>query len=214
MKKKRILLALDADGTMTLTAKYLRLWAIEEFKRLDMHDALEYALAHPEQSTLLWPKYMRDITDQCVLQGDFMIHVEPSELVTKGLFDQLDKLQRRRTHVALDVVVCTHRGFHEKGESNTESWLKDHDKWGVVEKVHAIDPAEHPNKLLFLEQHYPDHDIHLLDDNPLFRSNEVHPRDDRLCIYSEEGNLPCYDNQIQFPGLHAYINFLELKMVA
>lgn len=212
--KKNILLAFDMDGTLTLTAKLLREEGKREFVRRQMWDAVKYCRDNPEGSTLLWPQYMRDVTDEIVREGTFMLRVEPSKIVQQGLLNEVATIRRMNWNKRLDTCVCTHRGFHESGAEYTRIWLADQKANHVIDKIHAIDPALHPNKLEYLSSLYPDHDVHLLDDNPLYHTDGIHDPDPRLCIVSEEGEMPCYANQIQFPGVHTYARFLRDKLLA
>ena len=214
MKRKNIMLAFDMDGTLTLTAKLLREEGKREFVRRQMWSAIKYIRDNPDQSTLLWPKYMRDVTDEIVLEGTFMLRVEPSSIVQQGLLKEVATIRKMSWNKRLDTCVCTHRGFHAKGVEYTSHWLAEQKASHVIDAVHAIDPAVHPNKLEFLSSLYPDHDVHLLDDNPLYRTEEIHDHDPRLCIVSEEGVMPCYANQIQFPGVHTYTRCLRDKLLA
>lgn len=212
--KKHIMLAFDMDGTITKTAKLLREEGIREFHKRGMVEAIQYAIDNPEGSTLLWPQYMRDITDEIVREGTFMLRVEPTEIVQQGLLNEIAVIRRMSWNKRLDTCVCTHRGFHDKGVEYTGQWLSQNDAIHVMDNIHAIDPSVHPNKLKFLEEVYPDHEIRLLDDNPLFRTDVPHEYDERLCIVSEEGVVPGYANQNQFPGVYTFARNIRDMLLA
>lgn len=212
--KKNIMLAFDMDGTLTLTAKLLREEGKREFVKRQMWDAVKHCRDNPEGTTLLWPQYMRDVTDEIVREGTFMLRVEPTEIVQQGLLHEIATIRRMNWNKRLDTCVCTHRGFHESGEEYTRIWLADQKVNHVIDDVHAIDPAEHPNKLEYLSALYPDHEIRLLDDNPLFRTDVPHEYDERLCIVSEEGVMPGYANQQQFPGVYTFARNIRDMLLA
>lgn len=212
--KKHIMLALDMDGTLTKTAGLLRKEGKSEFVKRQMWNAVKHCRDNPEGTTLLWPQYMRDVTDEIVREGTFMLRVEPTEIVKQGLLSEIATIRKMSWNKRLDTCVCTHRGFHESGEEYTRIWLADQKATHVVDNIHAIDPAKHPNKLEFLEELYPDHEIRLLDDNPLFRTDVPHEYDERLIIVEEEGWIPGYMNQNQFPGVHTFTRQIRDMLLA
>lgn len=198
-----LLIALDMDGTLCLTAKHLRDYAIRQLTAQGRQSDLDWIAANPDMSTLLWPEELRNITDIAVLEGYFMLDVKPSAIVREGLFDHL---RRFRSFVPdVKIVVCTHRGFHKLGKTFTNTWLIQHGGMDVIDAVHAIDPNEHPNKLKYLSRMYPERTIRLLDDNPLFRTEIPHDQDRRLMVYEEEGVIPAYQHQRKINGARDFI---------
>lgn len=200
---KPLLIALDMDGTLCLTAKYLRDYAIQQLTIQGRQADLDWIAANPTMSTLLWPEHLRNMTDIAVVEGFFMLDVEPSAIVQAGLFDRLRKLRAQVPEIK--VVICTHRGFHKQGEIYTDTWLGEHDGLDVIDELHAIDPKDHPNKLTFLSELYPEYNIRLLDDNPLFRTEEPHDQDSRLMVYEEEGTIPAYQYQFKVNDIRDFI---------
>lgn len=61
--------------------------------------------------------------------------------------------------------ICTHRGYHEKGERYTRKSLEKH--LSLFDHVHCLNSVEHPDKVAFLNATYGEGTWILVDDNPV-----------------------------------------------
>jgi hypothetical protein len=67
------------------------------------------------------------------------------------------------------IGICTHRGYHERGERYTLKALAKHRS--MFDYIHVINPYDHPDKIAYLDTlHGPDTYI-LVDDKPKFYSD-------------------------------------------
>lgn len=63
------------------------------------------------------------------------------------------------------VGICTHRGYHAKGERYTRKALAKH--LSLFDHIHCLDSREHPNKIDYLNSVYGEGTWILVDDNPV-----------------------------------------------
>lgn len=63
------------------------------------------------------------------------------------------------------VGICTHRGYHAKGERYTRKALAKH--LSLFDHIHCLDSREHPNKIDYLNAVYGEGTWILVDDNPV-----------------------------------------------
>lgn len=63
------------------------------------------------------------------------------------------------------VGICTHRGYHAKGERYTRKALEKH--LSLFDHIHCLDGREHPDKIKFLDATYGEGNYILVDDNPI-----------------------------------------------
>lgn len=61
--------------------------------------------------------------------------------------------------------ICTHRGYHDKGERYTRKSLSKH--LSLFDHIHCLNSVEHPDKVAFLNATYGEGTWILVDDNPV-----------------------------------------------
>lgn len=210
---KKVLLAFDMDDTFTDTRGEIYHSLAYQLHEKKLTEEYTYLTAHPHVTPLLWSKKMCGAVFEHVVQhGHFMRHAQPSPLMFSGLLEFLRTMLSHNWGPYITSVICTHRGFHEHGHSNTAEWLDRHNASDVFSEIHALDPAIHPNKLEFLRKQYPDYEILLLDDNPLHDPHTVHPRSDEVLIYEGIHTLPGYVNQDKFTTIEDFKTRVIRKM--
>ncbi|EBY9527650.1 hypothetical protein D5P86_01545 [Salmonella enterica subsp. enterica serovar Infantis] len=63
------------------------------------------------------------------------------------------------------VGVCTHRGYHDKGERYTRKALSKH--LSLFDHIHCLSSREYPDKIAYLNEKYGEGTWILVDDNPV-----------------------------------------------
>jgi len=61
--------------------------------------------------------------------------------------------------------ICTHRGYHDKGERNTRKSLEKH--LSLFDHIHVLDSRQHPDKIAYLNEVHGEGTYVLVDDNPV-----------------------------------------------
>lgn len=88
--------------------------------------------------------------------GRFMLEVDMNDYFIQTLSFLLRE--------GFSLGVCTHRGYHEKGERYTRKALAPH--LSMFDHIHVLNPAEHPDKIAFLNSIHGEDGYYLIDDNP------------------------------------------------
>lgn len=88
--------------------------------------------------------------------GEFMLKVDMQDY----FIQTLSMLLRE----GFSLGVCTHRGYHEKGERFTRKAMAKH--LSMFDHFHVLNPAEHPDKITFLNNLHGEDGYILIDDNP------------------------------------------------
>lgn len=208
-KEPMVLLGLDMDDNMCDTNAYINQTLISYFERCGFPERVKQVKELSlKMSTFEYPDDLRDLIWTLAIEpGSFMKYATPTDLVTGSFFSKLRALHHQSKGRLL-TVICTHRGFHDDAVQNTKFWLESHGPHGLITNVHAIKSKDHPNKLDFLQEMYPEFTIRLLDDNPFHDKDTIHPKDDRVVIYDQINRFEAYKNQDFYRGPSAMINNL------
>lgn len=196
----KLVLAFDFDDTLCSTGKFINKCIKRFFKENEMKEELEYVLKNEENvSTMLYPPHIKKHVDKEIIgPGIYMLDADKTALCSPFSIGSLEALLE---HHGEDIIVvgCTHRGFHPMGEVFTRQWLKQNDLLHLFEKLHMLDSTVQPNKVEFLKETYPDHEILLIDDNPMSKhlGGEI-PHHEELIIYDQEHRLEAYVNQTRY----------------
>lgn len=212
---KRILLALDMDDTVADTNNYIADWLINYYEESGLEHLADQVrdLQYEGKTTMQLTGGHREVVSTLIMpSGRFMVDSKPSEIVRKGLFSYLRDFIKDNEHIEITVVVCTHRGFHKKGEEYTDRWLEDNTWYYPVTKLHVIDPAEHLDKIKYLKEQYPEHQVIIFDDNPMGKPTEVLPYHPELIVYTEIAEYPEYAAQTKVKTLDEFKTEFERKI--
>lgn len=199
--QNKVVLAFDKDDTLTATGQYI-LNGLHTYADANNHAGIKrYLEKYGNLSTMLHPQWLKDITwNEIIKPGTYMLEADATALVYRDRL--LERVVDLRDNVlpvgALDIVVCSHRGFHKLGLRFTETWLDDRNMLDSFDAIHMLDSKDHPNKVEFLKKEYPGAKILLLDDNPLHDFVTPHPKMDELVVVDVEHSLPGYMNQTKY----------------
>ncbi len=196
----KLVLSFDMDDTLCSTANFINEKIKEFFKQNDMKEELEYVLANEENvSTMLYPAWIKKHVDKEIIgPGLYMLEAGKTALCSPFSIGTLEALLE---HHGDDIIVsvCSHRGFHPYGEIYTRQWLDENKLLHLFEDIHMLDSSVQPDKVTFLKETYPDHEILLIDDNPMSKHlGEVIPHHEEIVIYDEEHKLDAYVNQTRY----------------
>lgn len=211
--EKLVLLALDMDDNFCDTNSYINHTLITYFTRHGMTERVKQVKELSlYKSTFYYPEDLREyIWTLAIEPGHFMRDAVPTDLVTGTLFSKLRQTMNA-SGGRLKNVICTHRGFHKDAKPNTQYWLDNHTPRGLISDVHAIKSADYPNKLDFLQEVYPEHNVILLDDNPFHIKDVVQPHDPRVVVYDQINRFSGYANQRTYRGPQDLINLINNKL--
>lgn len=211
MFDKKILLAFDMDDTLVKTGEYLHRFVYNWFAQLKRQDYMKELADLREKgiSTMNYPIHLKEVIDEkCVGNGLFMLHSGPSQLGQERSIHMLRRFLREYPGI-IDPVICTHRGFHENGEQFTRTWLDSMGMGDIFNVVHCIDPAEHKDKITYLIGQYPEHEIVLVDDNPLGKHDQEHDFRKEILLYEEENPLNVYDSMKKVQGMAGVLSHVQ-----
>lgn len=215
MKKNKIVLALDMDDTIADTNGFIYNWLINHYQesdRIDLAEEVEANALAGNTTLSLGEPHRTTVATKIMPSGRFMAHSGLTEITRKGLFSYLRDFIKKNDHLSITVVVCTHRGFHKKGEEYTEEWLRENTWYDPVSKIHCIDPAQHRDKVKYMTEMYPDHKVIILDDNPMGHLHEVIPEMKELIVYNQIADYPAYVNQVKCDSLDSFKVAFEKKV--
>lgn len=196
----KLVLAFDMDDTLTQTAKYINNTIKRFFADEEMHEELEYVVSNENNvSTMCYPDWIKShIDDRIIGPGLYMLEAGKTALCSPFSIGTLEVLLNQYRDDII-VVVCSHRGFHPYGEVFSRQWLNDNDLLHLFDHIHMLDSSVTPNKIEFLKDHYPDHEILLIDDNPLSKhAGDIIPYHEEIVIYDNEHRLETYVNQTRY----------------
>lgn len=193
-------LCLDMDDTLVRTRNYIEYNALFDttnrpwiLKELGFTSPQEFFLyLQSLDSTIKAPKQIADyIYNTVVSKNIFMLEALPTRLFNSLFMIPNEQLKH------LKIVICTHRGFTEKGLEYTKKWLT---KWNTnkinIADIHCIKSKEVPNKIEFLRDLYGPRNFRLIDDNPLYIEDNVAPnKEPEILLYNEHNKFKGYDNQ-------------------
>ena len=184
----------DMDDTLTDTTGYIKDRIYQHYILNNEKDKLKRLkeLLKTDISTLHYDVDIRDdIWNYVIKSGEFILNVKPSPFVRSPDFHiLLDTISSK----GINLHICTHRGFlpSDTGLRFTNYWLEENYLLPFFNNVFVISSKEYPNKLDFLDKKLPKQSYLLFDDNPLHDTNKIHPKNDKLIIYTGVNNLPGY----------------------
>lgn len=214
----KVLLALDMDDTLTDTQEEVvlrlrrKLYDRAGWDDLKwVYDSVHANRKNGKHSTMLYPEHLRKIINKEIIRvGDYVTTVKPSELITSGALRQLIyRLQDKLGKDNFTAVIATHRDNEIGVRENTEAWLKKHGHYDCLDAIHHIDGRKHGNKIDYLKNHYPEHEILLLDDNPFGDLRTVHDFNESVLVYEGLCNYEAYQHQNKFTSIES----LELRLM-
>lgn len=210
MKRNKVLLATDVDDTLCNTAEFIINELLHNLSNRGKEEEFKYVLDNMDTvPTLLFRDDIKDIIFESIIsRGDYMHLAKPSALLATG-YDVLIREFKDEYPEHFTSVVCTHRGFTELGKNKTASWLNYHDVDDCFDEIHSIKSSLYPNKIEYLSALFPEHQILLLDDNPLHLPKETVPYIKELLIYDGITQLPGYENQTKFKDLTDLTTIIE-----
>lgn len=202
MHLPRLVFGCDMDDTLNDTHGFiyktmLKFYTERGYKAKAQYIQKEYMAG---TSSLDWKIDVRaDIAEFCIKNNSYIFNAISSALVNNGFIDTLLDL-KELYGPAFKPVVITHRGAEPLIKEMTEQWLASRNLDLVFEVVHALDPKDHPNKIEYLKEFYPNSKVLILDDNPLGRSksSEIYPHHPELLIYDRISKLKEYELQNKF----------------
>lgn len=121
---------------------------------------------YPGTDTYITPENGKQPFVDMLASGDFMLHAN-----MRPYFIQTVAMLVRE---GFSVGICTHRGYHEKGERNTRKVLAPH--LSMFDHIHCLDSREHPDKIAFLDEKYGKGTYILVDDNPITAVRDSYTR--------------------------------------
>lgn len=146
---------LDLDDTVNGTRNIL----VHLMKTIHNYDAPEDIYLTSDNTD----GYLGEILDS----GEFMKHVNLNRGFP-GLFGHLVRTNN------LTINICTHRGYHPKGEEYTHEFLNNLGILDFLDEIIILDPKKNPNKVEFIKSELKlvDDEFIIIDDKPNFFSNE------------------------------------------
>ncbi|WNV45985.1 HAD-like protein/GNAT family N-acetyltransferase [Aeromonas phage AerS_266] len=212
---KKLVIAFDKDDTLVNTGAYINENIKQFFAKNNMLEELEKVIELEQHtSTLNYPLEIKLHVDREIIRpGHFMLHARPTPIGTRSSmrFFQ-DFKEKYPEHVS--YVICTHRGYHKEGLNYTKRWLKTAMIEHLFDRIHVLDPAKHPDKIVYLKEHHPNTEILLLDDNPLGDHHTVHPTMKELVIYNRLNRFPAYRYQYEYKGIGDLLELAKQRMEA
>lgn len=200
----KVLLALDMDDTLCDTQnevvlrlrRYLyehAMWddLMEVYRRSAINETLR------TESTMLYPDHLRQIVkEEIIAPGEYVKTVKPTPLVEgRYLARLIHNLKRQLGHPNFQVVIATHRNDEKNVRENTFEWLFENKMELFIDEMHFIHGS---NKIDFLKEQYPEHQICLLDDNPFGNLHITHPFNESVMIYDRLAVYDAYQHQNKF----------------
>lgn len=112
---------------------------------------------HPGLDTYITPENGKQPFVDMLADGRFMLDAN----MRKYFIQTVAMLVRD----GFSVGICTHRGYHAKGERYTRKSLEKH--LSLFDHIHVLDSREYPDKIAFLDAKYGKGTYILVDDNPI-----------------------------------------------
>lgn len=112
---------------------------------------------YPGTDTYITPENGHEPFVEMLEDGRFML-----EANMRDYFIQTVALLVRE---GFSVGICTHRGYHAKGERNTRKALEKH--LSLFDHIDVLDSRQHPDKIAYLNEKYGEGTWILVDDNPV-----------------------------------------------
>jgi len=208
---KKVLLAVDLDDTLcdtqTEVVNRLRqiLYGLAQFDDLyDVYRRYHTNLQTGTQSTMLYPEHLRKLINPLIIrEGSYVNTVKPTALLTNGGLRNLVENLRMILGDRFTSVVATHRNHEASVQTNTDTWLVNHGARDLFDDLHFIHGGQYANKIAYLKEHYPDHEIVLLDDNPFGDLQSVHEYNPCVMVYEELCHYDAYQHQRKFRSIEA-----------
>lgn len=209
----KLILACDMDDTLTRTGAYFNKHLKIHFKNNGMTDEFKWVEENETKlSTMQYPKEISDvINSELIESGKYMLHAEPTALAHRNIMRHIQDYCAKFPGL-IELVICSHRGFHQYGDLYTRQWLETAMIGHLFTDIHMLDSRHDPDKMVFLRQKYPNCEILLVDDNPLHDINTVHPHDEDLVVYNKEHQLPGYVNQREYYNVLGLIQLMNSRM--
>lgn len=103
------------------------------------------------------------------------------------------------------IVVCTHRGYHAAAPAKSEPAIA---QVGFpIHRIHWLDPAEHSDKVVFLDTEYGDR-YRLVDDRPRYDDGAPLPRHILLMDQPWNRHIPVHSPENRVSGLNALAHWV------
>lgn len=112
---------------------------------------------YPGTDTYITPKNGKQPFIDMLEDGSFMLKAD-----MRPYFIQTVAMLVRD---GFSVGICTHRGYHDKGERYTRKSLSKH--LSLFDHIHCLSSREHPDKIAYLNEKYGEGTWILVDDNPV-----------------------------------------------
>lgn len=213
---KKVLLAVDLDDTVcdTQSEVVIRLrqilYGLAQFDDLyDVYKRYNTNLRLGTESTMLYPEHLRILINTWIIrEGSYVSTVKPTQLLSSGGLRNLVENLRILMGDRFTCVVATHRNHEAAVRENTETWLVNQNARQLFDDLHFIHGGRHANKIAYLKEHYPDHEILLLDDNPFGDLHTVHEFDPCVLVYEELCTYDAYQHQRKFRNIEALESFI------
>lgn len=198
----KIVLAIDLDDTLCDTqaevVRRLRHYLYDHA----MFDDLKWVYnAIGKISTMMYPPHLREIiSNRIIKQGDYVKTVLPGSLIATGQLTALFGLLKDFPG-EVKTVIATHRYTENEIEANTHGWLTQYEVKPHLHDIHFINGQFHSNKIDFLRERYPEHEILLLDDNPFGQLHHEHLYSPNVVVYDKLGKYDAYKHQTVFTDI-------------
>lgn len=112
---------------------------------------------YPGTDTYITPKNGKQPFIDMLEDGSFMLKAD-----MRPYFIQTVAMLVRD---GFSVGICTHRGYHDKGERYTRKSLSKH--LSLFDHIHCLSSREYPDKIAYLNEKYGEGTWILVDDNPV-----------------------------------------------